>query len=238
MNNTSLVLLENTKLKKLEEYKLDETNISEFRSRIKQVDDETKKELGKELFDLISSKKKSTRKDEEFTNKVFELIINGADIEYKDEKKGDFALLVCTRKGFIEIAYLLLRAGANVNQVNNYLTTTLMAAARHGHKELVELLILLGANVNAKCLDGDNALMSAKRHNQQACFDILVHSQASLTHRNNTNQTIIDLEGKVSLNPNYLIGANKTEETSPITEEDVSKLLEEAEEQLHRLQNK
>ena len=80
--------------------------------------------------------------------------------------------------------------------------------------------------------------MSAKRHNQQACFDILVHSQDSLTHRNNTNQTIIDLEGKVSLNPNYLIVANKTKETPPTNEEDVSKLLEEAEEQLHRLQNK
>ena len=53
MNNASLVLLENTKLKKLEDYKLDEKSISEFKSKIKQVDDETKNNLGKELFELI-----------------------------------------------------------------------------------------------------------------------------------------------------------------------------------------
>ena len=49
--------------------------------------DETKNNLGKELFELISSKKKSSEIDEEFTNKVIELIINGANLEYKDEKK-------------------------------------------------------------------------------------------------------------------------------------------------------
>jgi ankyrin repeat protein len=238
MNNASLVLLEKTRLKKLEDYKLDEKSILEFKGRVKQVDDETKNNLGKELLDLISSKRKTTQKDEEFTKKVLELIINGADIEYKDEKKGDFALLVSTRKGFIEIACLLLRAGANVNQVNNYLTTTLMAAARHGHKELLELLIILGANVNAKCLDGDNALMSAKRHNQQECFDILVRAQSSLTHRNVENQTINELEGNASLNPSYLIGANEIDDTPPTTEEDALNLIKEAEEQLHKLKNK
>jgi hypothetical protein len=238
MNNASLVLLENTKLKKLEDYKLDEKSISEFKSKIKQVDDETKNNLGKELFELISSKKKSSEIDEEFTNKVIELIINGANLEYKDEKKGDFSLLLCARKGFLEIAYLLLRSGANANQSNNYLTTSIMAAARHGHKELLELLILLGANVNAKCLDGDNALMSAKRHNQQECFDILVHAQSSLTHRNIANQTILDLSGNVSFNPNYITSSNVTEVIPPTSEEDVFSLVEEAEQKLLRLKNK
>ena len=238
MNNASLVLLENTKLKKLEDYKLDEKSISEFKSKIKQVDDETKNNLGKELFELISSKKKSSEIDEEFTNKVIELIINGSNLEYKDEKKGDFSLLLCARKGFLEIAYLLLRSGANANQSNNYLTTSIMAAARHGYKELLELLILLGANVNAKCLDGDNALMSAKRHNQQECFDILVHAQSSLTHRNIANQTILDLSGNVSFNPNYITSSNVTEVVPPTSEEDVSSLVEEAEQKLLRLKNK
>ena len=90
MNNTSLILLENAKLKKLEEYKLDEKSISEFKSKIKEVDDETKDSLGKELFELISNKKKSSEVTDDFTNKVIELITSGAYIEYKDEKKGDF----------------------------------------------------------------------------------------------------------------------------------------------------
>ncbi len=235
MNNASLILLENAKLKKLEEYKLDERSISEFKDKIKEVDDETKNNLGKELFELISSKKKSSEVTDDFTNKVIELIVNGADIEYKDNKKGDFSLLLCARKGFLEIAYLLLRAGANIDQVNNYLTTSTMAAARHGHKELLELLVLLGADVNAKCFDGDNALMSAKRHGQQECFDVLIHAQSHLTHRNIANQSILDLSGNVTFNTNYIEDSIISETIQSTSEEDVIALLDEAEKKFNDL---
>lgn len=197
MNSVSLAFLEEAKLKKLEKFKLDEKSILEFQSKIKVADGGKRNSLGKELLEYISSKKKYSEVTDDFINKVLELIVSGANLEYKDERKGDFSLLICARKGFLEIAYLLLRAGANVNQVNNYFTTTTMAAARHGHKELLELLILLGADVNAKCFDGDNALMSAKRHGQQECFDILVHAQSYLTHRNLLNQSVFDLPGDI-----------------------------------------
>ena len=81
MNNSSLSLLENAKLKKIEEYKLDEKSISEFKSKIKNVDDETKNSLGKELFEFISSKKKSFEVTDEFTVRVIELIKKGANLE-------------------------------------------------------------------------------------------------------------------------------------------------------------
>lgn len=237
MNDTSLVLLENAKLKKLEECKLDEKSISEFKGKIKKVDDETKKNLGKDLFDLISSKKQNSKVTDDFANKVIELIISGADIEYKDEQKGNFSLLLCARKGFPEIAYILLRAGANVNQANNYLTTTTMAAARHGHKQLLELLILLGADVNAKCFDGDNALMSAKRHDQQECFDILVYAQSYLTHRNIKNQSILDLPGNILFDPSNIEDLIITGIVSPTSEKDAIVLIEEAENKFNDLKN-
>ena len=235
MNNSSLSLLENAKLKKIEEYKLDEKSISEFKSKIKNVDDETKNSLGKELFEFISSKKKSFEVTDEFTVRVIELIKKGANLEYKDEKKGDFSLLVCARKGFLEIAYLLLRAGANVNQVNNFLTTATMAAARHGYKELLELLILLGADVNAKCFDGDNALMSAKRHGQQECFDILVHAQTYLTHRNIANQSILDLPGKITFFQSYMESSYTSEKIQSTSEDDVMALIKKAEKDFNDL---
>lgn len=235
MNNASLILLENAKLKKLEEYKLDERSISEFKDKIKEVDDETKKNLGKELFELISSKKKSSEVTDDFTNKVIELITNGADIEYQDDKKGDFSLLLCARKGFLEIAYLLLRAGANVDQVNNYLTTSTMAAARHGHKELLELLVLLGADVNAKCFDGDNALMSAKRHGQQECFDILIHTQSHLTHRNIANQSIFDIPGDLSFNLSEMPISIIPSSNNVVSFEDTQNLLDEAVKKMERI---
>lgn len=229
MNNSSLMILENAKLKKLEKYKLDEKSISEFKSKIKDVDDVAKNNLGEALLSLISSKEKNSKVTDDFTNDVMELIVNGANIEYKNKTKGDFSLLVCARKGFQEIAYILLRAGANVNQVNNYLTTPTMAAARHGCKELLELLILLGADVNAQCLDGDNALMSAIIHGQQECFDILVHAQTHLTHRNFANQSILDLSGNnVIFDPNFLERSWFSETTSA-SEDDVKALIDEAE---------
>lgn len=234
MKDTSLIFLENVKLEKLKKYQLDEESILKFQSKIKKVPNEEKQALGQQLFELISSKKKNSNVTNELISEVTELIVNGADLEYKDEKKGDFSLLVCTRKGFKEIAYLLLRAGANVNQANNYLTTTVMAAARHGHKELLELLLLLGANVNAVCYDGDNAIMSAKRHSQQECFDLLVKHQSYLTHKNIANQTILDLPGSVSFTLNLINNSTK----KPIyqtSEEDVLSLLKEAKNELLKL---
>lgn len=235
MNNASLVILENKKNQKLVEYKLDSESIKEFQAKISQVDEEESNRLGKELFEKVSKKKSSAISEDELVNKVIELVHNGANIEYKDEKKGDFPLLVCARKGYTKVAYVLLRAGANVNQVNNYLTTTTMAAARHGHKDLLELLILLGADVNAKCFDGDNALMSAKRHSQQECFDILIKAQSYLRHRNLINQTVLDISGTATFDLSYLEDSALSELPVLKTEEDVLSLLDEAESKFNEI---
>jgi len=235
MNNASLVILENRRNQKLSEYKLDSESIKEFQAKISQVDEEESNKLGKELFEEISKKKSSALEEDELVNKVIELIHKGANIEYKDEKKGDFPLLICARKGYAKVAYVLLRAGANVNQVNNYLTTTVMAAARHGQKELLELLILLGADVNAKCFDGDNALMSAKRHNQQECFDILIKAQSYLKHRNLINQTILDIPGDLTFNLSEMPISIIPSTNNVISFEDTQNLLDEAVKKMERI---
>lgn len=235
MNNSSLIELENNKLKKLEEYQLDEKSILEFQSKIKKVDEEESNRLGKELLELLSKKQPSSVSLDELLDKAIELIKNGANIEYKEESKGNFSLLVCARKGYIEIAYVLLRTGANVNQSNNYGTTALMATARHGHSELLQLLILLKADVNAKSRDGDDALMSAKRHNQQECADILIKEQAYLTHRNLENETILNVPGNISIDLSYIESSTLSEITTSKTEEDVLDLISEAEEKLNKI---
>lgn len=235
MNNSSLMELENNKLKKLEEYQLDEKSILKFQSKIEKVDEEESNRLGKELLELLSKKKPSSLSLDELLDKAIELIKNGANIEYKEESKGNFPLLICARKGYIEIAYVLLRAGANVNQLNSYGTTALMATARHGHSELLQLLILLKADVNAKSRDGDNALMSAKRHNQQECADILIKEQAYLTHRNLENETILTVPGNISIDLSYIESSTLSEITTSKTEEDVFDLISEAEAKLNKI---
>ena len=188
MNNTSLVMLENNRIEFLKKYELDSESIKKFKETIQQVSEEESTELGKELFELIS--KKGFNDDYE---KALELIYKGANIEYKSEKKGDFTLLICARKNYLKTFLALVKAGADINQVNNYLTTTAMASARHGNKEILEILIIMGADINLRCLDGDNAIMSAKRHDRVECFDLLVKASSHLANRNLANQTIMDI---------------------------------------------
>ena len=138
MNNTSLVMLENNRVEFLKKYELDPESIKKFKETIQQVSEEESTELGKELFELIS--KKGFNDDYE---KALELIYKGANIEYKNEKKGDFTLLICARKNYLKTFLALVKAGADINQVNNYLTTTAMASARHGNKEILEILIIM-----------------------------------------------------------------------------------------------
>lgn len=165
--------------------------------------------LGKKIFDLISDKKSTSIFILE--EEVSALIVKGANLDYKDEKKGDTSLIVSIRKGYLDIAAILIRAGASVDLANNYMTTPLMVAARHGYSEMVEALILLGANVNAQCKDGDTALISAKRHGQQGCFDVLVKYQANLLLKNWNGEsalTITNVEGNKIIIDSSLLDDN------------------------------
>lgn len=189
MNNTSVIELEKTRELKKKQHGIDSEYITEFKRKIKVVSAEESKRLGKEMFELIAKKGFNDNYE-----KVLEYIYAGADVEYKNDTKGDFALLVCARKGYFQTFLALLKAGANVNQTNNFLTTATMAAARHGFKDMLELLILMGADINAICKDGDTALISAKRHNQVECFDLLVNNNANVFHQNLMQESIFEIK--------------------------------------------
>ena len=100
-----------------------------FKNNIKKVSQEEADKKGKELLDyLISLKTKRYRNtDFEKVNKmIIQFIESGANLEMKTEDKKDYPLLICIRKNCIEGAFLLIYAGANVNQINNYHTTALL----------------------------------------------------------------------------------------------------------------
>lgn len=235
MNNADILKIEIERKQVLEKYGLDEESIKAFRKKISKVSEEESRVLGQELFELIS--KKSYNEENEL-DKIIELIYKGANIEYKNEKKGDYSLLICSRKNYLKTFIVLLKTGANVNQLNNYLTTSTMAAARHGNKEILELLILMKADVNARCLDGDNAVMSAKRHNQIECFNILMNAHAYLNNRNLTNQTILDIDSKTDFGILSLSHSLRKDIPEEITFDDAKLLLDEAEQKFKRLKYK
>lgn len=225
MNNVDLLLLAQQRINKLKEYGLDSESIEEFKSKIKIVSEEERETLGKELFELITSK---SFKDETDYEKVIELVYKGANIEYKNDTKGDFALLRCARKNYLKTFLVLIKAGANINQKNNYSTTVTMASARHGNKEMLEILILMNADINAKSKDGDNALISARNHHQVDCFYMLVNAGANLSVISQDGHSIYTFSPNEKFESQLLETTCKKEIDKPTSFDDVCSILEEA----------
>lgn len=225
MNNVDLSLLEQKKAELLKKYGLDQKSIEEFKSKIKVVSKEEKTALGKELFELLISKDFDDETDYE---KVIELIYNGADIEYNNVKKRNFPLLRCARKSYLKSFIALLKAGANVNQKNNYLTTATMASARHGNKEMLEILILMKADINAKSKDGDNALISARNHHQVDCFYMLVNAGANLSVISQDGRSIYTYPPNEKFESPILITSSMPEDVNKVSFEDTQNLIDEA----------
>ena len=215
--------LEKKYLKILTDYGIKIEEIEKVKEQNIKVNDKKRTQLGKELMDLILSKETLV------IEKAKDLISKGADVNYKSEPKGDFPLLVCARKGYDEMAALLINSGADVNLANNYGTTALMAAARHDNAKLCTVLIRLGADVNASCKDGDTALFSAKMHGNDDCVKLLVQHNACLYHKNEKGESVLDVRGNATVIKKYI---PKEETIAEVTHEDAMKLIEEASKEL------
>ena len=63
--------------------------------------------------------------------------------------------------GNVEIARMLVKAGARVNAKAHDGMTSLMYAAENANKTLVRMLLRAGARVNARAKDGYTSLMEA-----------------------------------------------------------------------------
>jgi ankyrin repeat protein len=228
MNNINS--LDSDKLIKLNKY-FEENSIKEFNSHIKSVSLEEGNELGRELYNIIASK--GYNDDYE---KILDLVFRGANLEYKSDKKGIFPLLVCARNNYIKTFLVLAKAGADVNQTNNYNTTATMAAARHGCLDILKVLILLGADINMRDLDGDTAITSSVIHKQKECYDVLVLNQAILTNRNINNLSIFDIDNDFKIDSNLLEDSSIMDE-KVTTYQDCLDLVEEARREFTKIKN-
>ena len=234
MNNNieSVLSLEEKKKQRLKEYGISK---EVFENKTKKKKKNTKKdnELSKELFDTLNSKTSSPD-----IKKIEALIKDGADVNYKEKEKGNYPLLICARKGYDEIAALLINNGADINLANDFGTTALMAAARHDNYELCEVLLILGADINAQCIDGDTALFSAKMHCNDNVVALLLQNQAQIYHRNQSGNLVTEVKGG-----NHMIEAlipdfdKQPKVEQPSTYEDAMKLIEEAAQNLGKTES-
>ncbi len=104
---------------------------------------------------------------------------NHADVNAA-EPDGSTALEWAARNDDVQIAGLLLAAGANAKVANKYGVSPLSLACTNGSAAMVEKLIAAGADPNSKLPEGETALMTASRTGKVEAVEILLRHGADV----------------------------------------------------------
>jgi uncharacterized protein len=96
------------------------------------------------------------------------------------EHDGTTALHWAVRVDDVEIADILLAAGADAKAANQYGVTPLSLACTNGSAAMIEKLIKAGADPNTKSSEGETALMTASRTGKPDAVQILLKNGADV----------------------------------------------------------
>jgi ankyrin repeat protein len=110
------------------------------------------------------------------------LLSSGVEIDAVDAE-GDTALAYAIAYGFLDIAEVLLDAGAMKGR-----DAFLISAAQYGRLPLVRTLLARGIRVNAS-VQGATAIAVAASHGQTAMVDFLIFSGADVNVKDEEGQT-------------------------------------------------
>ncbi|XP_075266292.1 uncharacterized protein LOC142358676 isoform X2 [Convolutriloba macropyga] len=99
------------------------------------------------------------------------LLLNapGLDPNTRCNEDGATPLILACDLGLLNIASLLLEAGAHVNKITHMGETALMKASKNGHEEIVGLLLEYCADTNKKSEQNQIAQQMARLKNHQGC---------------------------------------------------------------------
>lgn len=104
---------------------------------------------------------------------------NHADVNAA-EPDGTTALQWAAQMDDLEIADILLAAGAYANAANNYGVTPLALACTNGSAAMIEKLLRAGADPNSKLREGETALMTASRTGKLDAVQVLLKHGADV----------------------------------------------------------
>jgi ankyrin repeat protein len=108
---------------------------------------------------------------------VATLVAQGEDLNVRSfcdcSERGATALFLACDAGHIEVARVLVRAGAGVDKPKMSGATPLWAASHRGRTELVALLLQGGAKVDAQADNGTSPLYMAIHEGHLACVQLL-----------------------------------------------------------------
>ena len=103
----------------------------------------------------------------------FLLQLETVNIDHTNEA-GKTALMLACERGYEDIVYSLLSAGANVNLQDNNGWTALMRASKHNHISNINMLLKANADPHLKTTLGSNALIIATINGCYKVAEILV----------------------------------------------------------------
>ena len=147
------------------------------------------------------------KKGEPNLNLVSDLIALGANVDWRDEENYNFTPLhVAAEYGSVELARILIDAGANVNVQNEWDSTPLHVAASRGKVEISRMLIGAGADVDAQDEVGWTPLHWAAWNGEIESVRMLIDAGARKDIHNNKGRLPYELtynqELKKLLKPN------------------------------------
>ena len=100
-------------------------------------------------------------------------ILLGAGAALRVDGQLEPTLHKATRGGNVEVARLLIDAGANVNEQADFAEAPIHIAAEEGHSEMIKLLLARGADSQLKSTFGGTALEVAQAAGKEACVALL-----------------------------------------------------------------
>jgi len=125
---------------------------------------------------------------------VAQQLVAGVDINYIGGEFACSALHTAAERGRVEIAKLLIEAGADVNiQRFRSLEVPLHSAAEHGHVEIARLLIKAGADVNAADFHGELPWHKAAERGHIEIVELLIEHGVAIAARTDAGMTALHL---------------------------------------------
>lgn len=143
------------------------------------------------VYDRIGSIKKAATEAEAL--QFFDELKQIPNYDVNFGKNGTTMLMVAAEKGYINLAKLLVKEGANINAADAYGSTALSLAAGNNQSAMVKYLISIKANVNQASAYGYTALMEATRNGNTDIVKLLLAAGANPSAKSSFGQTALDI---------------------------------------------
>ncbi len=141
--------------------------------------------------------------------KVKKLLVTGNhDPNERDDLAGETALHAVAGKGYLSVAKLLIKYGANVDAQDNIGGTPLHEAAENGHAKMAGFLISKGANINAKTTNMFEQNKTPLHYASHGCklgvVRLLVKKKADLSIVNGKGKTALEIAKERTCSPKLI----------------------------------